>query len=106
MNKFEQLVSESTIAVAVASTTALDRFELLPLDGANSDPVVAAEKRGMKFVGVIGLSVADGWFVPRTEFALELTLEAEKTIAAAFLALFERVISQMEQTHWLQTQTN
>ncbi|MCU1301521.1 MAG: hypothetical protein JWQ87_1805 [Candidatus Sulfotelmatobacter sp.] len=103
MNKFEQLVSESTMAVAVAGTAALDRFELLLLDGPNADAVAAAEKCGLQFVGVLTL---DKHFSPRTAFALELPLEAEKTIAADFLAIFERVISQMEQTHWLQTQTN
>jgi hypothetical protein len=107
MDKFSQIVSESAFAVVIAGTLALDRFELLLLDGPTADDAVAAAaRRGLQFVGVIGVSVVDGQFVPRTAFAVEVTPKTEKTIAVEFVALFARVIRQAEQNHWLQTQTN
>lgn len=99
MNKFEELVSESAIAVVVAGSPALDRFMFLPLDAPTDDAATTAAKCGLQFVGVITL---DKQFAPRSAFALELTLDATTIIADAFVALCERAITHVEGTRWLQ----
>jgi hypothetical protein len=99
VNKFEELVSESAIAVIVAGTPALDRFVFLPLDAPTDDAATAAAKCGLIFVGCVGIGKD---FVPRSAFALDLSVESVNAIAEGFVALCERAIAHVEGTRWLQ----
>jgi len=99
MNKFEELVSESAIAVIVAGTPALDLFVFLPLDAPTDDAATAAAKCGLVFVGCVGIGKD---LAPRSAFALELSVESVNVIAEGFLALCERAMSHVDGTRWLQ----
>jgi hypothetical protein len=98
VNKFEALVSESAIAVIVAGSPTLDRFMFLPLDSPTDDAATAAAKCGLVFVGCVGLGKD---FVPRSAFALELSLESINAIAEGFITLCERAIVHLDGTRWL-----
>jgi hypothetical protein len=102
MNKFDTLVSESGFAVLIAGTPALDSFVFLPLDAPTDDAVTAAARAGHTFVGVVGVVVRDKQFVPRSELAVELPVDAQEKIVDSFCALFERAIKHIEGTLWLQ----
>jgi hypothetical protein len=96
MTKLEDLVSKSTIAVAVLGTPELDRFSFLPLD---ADAVAAATKSGLLYVGALGL---DRTLTPRSAFFLELPEASVQDIASAFVVLCERAMTHVEETLWLQ----
>jgi len=96
MTKLEDLVSKSTIAVAIVGTPEPDRFSFLPLD---DDAVAEATKSGLLYVGALGL---DRTLAPCSAFAIELPESSVKTIAEAFVVLCERAMSHVEETLWLQ----
>ena len=84
-DKFEQLVFDAELAVAIFSNPATSDFELINLAPGQHRPHDLRE-RGMCFVGVMGIVKG----VPRT--ALDAPLDA--TITAALSQAFVRHIEQ------------
>ncbi len=90
LDKFETLVSQSQVALAIFRAPVPGSFMLCDIS-ASTDPIADLVARD-GFVGLIGLV----GLKPRTAFAVELTSSEFSAIHASFISLFERALISAE----------
>ena len=94
MDKYQQVTSESSLAVHVVGIPALGRFEFRPISGPHEDGAALAAKDGLLYLGIVGID-RDGQ--PQSAFAVDLTAEQTDRVAEMFLNLVYRVAGHIEQ---------
>jgi hypothetical protein len=92
--KFETLVSQSQVIVAILGEPALDSFELIHLEPVTMAKVEEVSRRE-NFVGLCGFA----GFKPRLALAVELDDAALKTLSAAFTQLVSAAMDRLD--YWL-----
>jgi hypothetical protein len=95
-DKFEQLVNDAQLAVAVFGNLETSDFELITLGPKFRDPLNLRE-RGMVFIAVMGIVNC----VPRTALAVPVDAATTKTLADAFVKHIEVVAAQELETAFL-----
>jgi hypothetical protein len=101
LDKFEQLAAESSFAMVILANRGGTDFEVVDITPMPMNVVEDYTRRGLCFVGVIGLSRA---FVPRAELAVPLGSDAITAIVRAFARLTGCAIAHVEKdasVQWL-----
>jgi len=96
MDKLQQVVSQSRVAVAILSTPALDRFELVDLEAISPERLALL---GLELVGCIGMVPDKDSVVgltPRVALAVELDDATIAILTERFVRLMQRAIARVQ----------
>lgn len=105
MDKFEALIRNAQYSVCILGNPETSDFELVDLDpaGLPAERREQLSKRGMKFIGVLGVVKCR----PRVALTLPLNDEIVSALSAAFVQRIEKLLNGLDKpmgdsVEWLQ----
>ena len=102
LNKFEQLLDDASLAVAILLNPATSDFELVSVARVEENTARSYTARGLEFSGLIGMCAGQ----PRVALDTPIEGEAAQRIIARFLDRvedeFNARVPQAEPVDWLQ----